>query len=455
MDVQQVLQWADELVFERTGKHLTNLQQAVLLGVWDHQKYREIAQNYRSTEANVKKAAGALLQLISQELGKQVTKSNLRATMERYHISNVSSVGNFVQSNLVGGNINLCRESWHSAETSHQRSPSRTNTDKHYDMTDAPERDHFYDRSDELTTLKQWIVEENIRLVNLIGLSGIGKTAMAVELVDQIKDRFDIVIWRSHNQFLKQISLENNLLDILSQHQETKLNSLIEYLRSYRCLIILDDLQETFNRGELAGTYLPGYQNYSKFLKKIASFSHNSCFVLISSEKPLGIATLEAESLYCRSLHLTGLGESAREMLKTRGLTDDDKWLELITLYDGNPSWLNIISTTILDLFNGSVTQFLACPMPFLGDLETILSESYLRLSESEKSVMFCLARVQSLDITHKPTDFSGSHADFLKALQSLCRRFLVNKNLENGGSSFNLKPVIKEYIKLQIINKE
>ncbi|MCT7977432.1 NB-ARC domain-containing protein [Laspinema olomoucense] len=455
MDVQQVLQWADELVFERTGKHLTNLQQAVLLGVWDHQKYREIAQNYRCTEANVKKASGALLQLISQELGKQVTKSNLRATMERYHISNVSSVGNFVQSNLVGGNINLCGESWHSAETTPQRSPSQTSTDKHYDITDAPERDHFYDRTDELTTLKQWIVEENIRLVNLIGLSGIGKTALAVELLEQIKDRFDIVIWRSHNQFLQQISLENNLLEVLSQYQEPKLTSILEYLRSYRCLIILDDLQEIFTRGELAGKYLPAYQNYGKFLKKIAALSHNSCFVLISSEKPLGMATLEAESLYCRTLNLTGLGDSAGEIFKTRGLTDEEKWLELITLYDGNPYWLNIISTTILDLFNGSVTQFLSCPMPFLGDLKTILSETYLRLSELEKSVMFCLARVQSLDVTNKPTDFTGSHADFLEALQSLCRRFLVNKNLGNGGSTFNLPPVIKEYMKSQILKKE
>ena len=53
----------------------------------------------------------------------------------------------------------------------------------------------------------------------------------------------------------------------------------------------------------------------------------------------------------------------------------EDRWLELIDLYGGNPSWINIIATTIIQLFNGSVGQFLAFPNPFLGDLASILRE--------------------------------------------------------------------------------
>ncbi|MBO1348854.1 MAG: hypothetical protein EBE86_016380 [Hormoscilla sp. GUM202] len=47
------------------------------------------------------------------------------------------------------------------------------------------------------------------------------------------------------------------------------------------------------------------------------------------------------ENRYCRTLQLQGLGESGGEILKSKGLRDEDRWLELIDLYSGNPSWLN------------------------------------------------------------------------------------------------------------------
>jgi hypothetical protein len=343
MDVQEILQWVDELVLSQTGKHLTNLQQAVLVGVWESQRYREIAETYRCSEATVKKSAINLWKLVSEEVGEKVNKSNFRATMERYHISNVLSVGNFVQSNFVQGSINVCGESWNSTDSPNQRSPSTSNPDKvetkqRHDLTDTPEWTHcFCDRTSELTTLKQWILEENIRMVSLIGLSGIGKTSLAVELVKQINQHFDRIIWRSHQKFPTLNSLTTNLIEFFSQHQETQLPSLIDYLSGDRCLIILDDLQETLTRGEFAGTYLPEYRNYGKFLKQLAVNPHKSCLLLLSWETPIEIATLEAENRYCRTLQIHGLGNSAREILKQRGLTDEDRWLELIDLYSGNP----------------------------------------------------------------------------------------------------------------------
>jgi len=454
MDVQEVLQWIDELVQSHTGKHLSNLQQAVLVGVWESQKYEEIARTYRCSEATVKKAAIALWKLISEELGEKVSKSNFRATMERYHISNVATIGDLVNSNFVQGSINVCGESWNYADTINQRSPSAKNPEKvqtkqRHDLTDTPERaDCFCDRIDELSTLKQWILEENIRIVSLIGLSGIGKTSLAVELVEQIHHHFDRIIWRSHHKFPTLESLTTNLIQFLSQDRETKLPSLIDYLSCDRCLIILDDLQETFTRGELAGTYLSSYRNYGQLLKQLAINPHNSCLLLLSWENPIEIVTLEAQNRSCRTLQINGLGNSAQEILKQKGLTDEDKWLELIDLYHGNPSWLNIIATTIVQLFNGSVAQFLSCPTPFLGDLDSIFREHYQFLSESEKLIMLWLANHQDLQLTRKPSEFTFSHSDFLQAILSLLRRGLIEKKTENGGTRFTLQAVVKEYVK-------
>ncbi len=454
MDVQQVLKWADELVKAKTGKHLNNLEQAVLLGAWQSTKYKEIAKNYHCTEANVKRVAGSLWQLISEELEEKVDKKNFRATIERFYISNNNVGNNFAQSKFFGSSISVCGENPHTNETIKNPSPATTSTnnqpEKRHDLTSAPKCNTLHNRTQELNTLKQWILEENSPIVTITGLSGIGKTALARQLVEQIKDNFHRVFWRSHRQFPTLNSLKTNLKEFLGEPQKTKSPSITDYLRSYRSLIVIDDLQETFTRGELAGTYLPEYENYGKLLTEIGQSSHNSCFLLLSWEKPREIATLETAIANCHTLQLEGLGKAAKEILKAKKLTDENRWLELVNRYGGNPLWLKIIASTIQDLFNGSVAQFLAYPGFFLGDLEPILKEHYRRLSESEKLVMLWLAsQDEAVDISSKPPDLVFE-SDFLTVIQSLRKRCLIEKVIDKGTCCFTLQAVVKEYVKKQ-----
>ncbi|WP_445302049.1 hypothetical protein [Microcoleus sp. K5-D4] len=53
MDVEEVLKLADDLVFAKTGKHLNHLQEGILRGTWQRQKYPEIATNCHRSEAHV------------------------------------------------------------------------------------------------------------------------------------------------------------------------------------------------------------------------------------------------------------------------------------------------------------------------------------------------------------------------------------------------------------------
>jgi NB-ARC domain len=465
MDVQQVFAWADKLVFAKTGAHLSSLQQAILSGAWDSQKYRDIAEDYHCTEANVKKVAGSLWQLISDELDEKVNKKNFRATMERFYISNSTVGNNFVNSKLVGRSITVCGESWHSEKAAKKRSPtstsstSSTSTSKQpeqcHDLTQAPYTFRFNNRTAEISQLKHWILSENTQIVTIFGWPGIGKSTLARELVEQIKDDFEYILWRQCNDSLTQTSLETHLIEFLCQNKDSKdskprsRSSILDYLRLSRCLIILDDFQETFAPGELAGTYRPETENYGKFLKEMARSPHNSCILLLSWEKPTEIATLEGENRHCRSLQLGGLGELAAEILAEKELTDEHKWSELIQLYGGNPSWINITAATIADLFNGSVDRFLSYPSLFLGDLEPILEEYYQRLSPSEKMLILWLANQEAADMFQKPAEFTLSDADFLKAVQSLRKRGLLEKISDNNGSSlFAVPALIKNYVK-------
>jgi len=121
----------------------------------------------------------------------------------------------------------------------------------------------------------------------------------------------------------------------------------------------------------------------------------------------------------------------------------------LIALYQGHPSWLNIIAATIWELFDGSVSLFLSYVNDlFLGDLQPILESHLKRLSESEKKALYWLAtQNETVDISRQPTDSDLSKSEFWQAIQSLARRGLVEKVLVGSRSKFQINPVFKAYI--------
>ncbi|PHX57349.1 ATP-binding protein [Tychonema bourrellyi FEM_GT703] len=487
MDVEEALKFTDNLALTTTGKHLDSLQKAILRGAWNNQKYKEIAQHHNRSEKYVKEVGFKLWKLLSVALGEeQVSKANFRAKLENLQASNIIS--------LVGnGCIHIGNISADSSQPSKKLQSEPQDKDKfnektsnsepkiHLDLGDAPEPNLFYNRTSELTTLQNWILART-RLITILGLSGIGKTALTLQLIPQIKHEFDRIIWRTLRNAPPLASLQTDLIKSLSQQQETNppnpplsrggeeikppslspplskggLGGVIHHLRSYRCLIILDDIQTIFSSQQLAGNYQPGYENYGTFFKQIAESSHNSCLMLLSWEKPREIAALEGENRPCKSLQLNGLGPEAQEIFREKGLAEPDKWSELIDLYRGNPLWLNIISTLIQDLFGGSVSEFLSYDTLFLGDLESLLEQQCDdRLTASEQQVMGWLASTsEPADISKIPENLQLSPPELLKVIQSLGRRSLVETVKQNGRSHFTILPVIREYIINKTRNK-
>ena len=451
-NVEDVVQWANNLIVDKTGEHLTPIEEAILTGVWQKQKYPQIAKDFHCSESHVKKEAAKLWEKLREELGEDLNKLNFRSKLEKKHrVSQGSNFGYCVQINE--GSINICGECLHPLNDLQNRSPfppdSPQNQSPIIDLTDAPEFPYFYDRTSELSTLKQWIVQANTRLITIYGLSGIGKSAIALKLIEQTKTEFDYIIWLSLTNTPTLSTVQTELKHFFGRSPQPPLPTIIDYFRSSRCLVILDDVHNICRSSQLAGQYLAGYEDYGKFFKQIATSSHQSCLILLSWEKPKEIANLEAENLSTRSLHLKGLGEQAAEIFQQKGLVDEEKWSDLIALYQGHPSWLNIIAATIRELFDGSVSLFLADGKDlFLGDLETILEAHLERLSESEKKVGYWLAtQNEAVDISQQPADSELSKSEFWQAIQSLARRGLVEKVLVGGRSKFHINRVFQQYI--------
>jgi hypothetical protein len=105
MDSQEVFNLIDNLVFTQTGKHLDTLQLGILKSVFNGHKYAKIAEEYKCSEGHARDKAYELWHILSDILGEELNRSNVRSAIERFIITN--STNNVVNAGTID-KINFC-----------------------------------------------------------------------------------------------------------------------------------------------------------------------------------------------------------------------------------------------------------------------------------------------------------------------------------------------------------
>ncbi len=325
------------------------------------------------------------------------------------------------------------------------------------DWVGALDVSHFTGREGELAELIHWLVQEQCRLVAILGMGGIGKSALVSLLGKHLAPQFDAVLWRSLRDAP---SCEELVADCLTFFSETppaefpplleqRINQLIGRLQERRCLLVLDNLETLLEVEDPEGNYRAGYQGYGRLIERLGESAHQSCVVLTSREKPREIEALEGLRGPVRSLRLVGLSqEAARSLLENKDLRGaSSAWLQLIATYAGNPLALKIVGQAIVDLFSGEIVPFLHSGELIFNGIRVVLRQQVARLTPLEQTLLTWLAVVRewtSLDsllslLVKRPT-----RGRVLEALEALSRRSLIERG---EGVSFTLQSVVMEYL--------
>jgi WD40 repeat protein/transcriptional regulator with XRE-family HTH domain len=364
--------------------------------------------------------------------------------------------------------LEVTKADYTSAVATGDESDSRRRANSHQDWDSAVDTAVFYGRDRELAQLWQWIVVDRCRLVGVLGIGGIGKSTIAVKAALQMQSEFKIVLWRSLANAPPLAELLSSLLKflmplygedpVIPTTLDEKFSKLMDYLRSHRCLLLLDNAESVLH-GERVGQWRPGYEAYGRLFKTIGETPHQSCLVLTSREKPNEMTLVEGEAGVAQSLVLKGLTlVDARALFDQKGTFTGSpaQWQQTIDHYGGNPLALKMVAATAQELFDGSIADVVAAierGIVVFEDICDLLDRQFDRLSSAEQKILYWLA------IHREPVSIAGiresmvdiaSEQSVPKQVNSLLRRSLVEKT----DGLFVLQPVVMEYVTNRFIQQ-
>lgn len=342
MEFETAFRYADLAIQTvRDGEGLKDVERIVLEGSWHGKTYAAIAEDNRYSPGYLSRDIGPTLwRDLSSALGARVGKNNFRNAVGRWAYQQNGSLSESSNPAPHPGD----------AEVSNNELPLQLPTLSASWGVCRVETAGFCGRDTDLATLKRWVLEDQYRLIGLVGLPGMGKTWLAARLfnqLNQLRRQADLhrVVHRSlqdcpdPHTFLIELIVGLDLPLPSQTHVMALGQCLVDGLADKRYVLLLDDIDALLQPGAIAGTYQPHLQGHADWLEQVGKQRHRSCVICVGRELPQGYLTAAGELAQSHRLdHLPAplLEQLAYGACQPRGTSSD--WQRLHQHYGGIPA---------------------------------------------------------------------------------------------------------------------
>ncbi|WGV29095.1 NACHT domain-containing protein [Halotia branconii] len=438
----------NDLVLAQRGKYLSEPEILVMRGSWHNHEFVEIAENSPYSVNYLQRGvATKLWDILTKTVGngKRVSKKNVRNFLEQVVQNHYAQSAPTEEKNLPVNNLTQVIGG------------------------EPPDTSSFYGRTEELSNLKKLITKQ--RCISLVGVAGIGKTALAAKLTQEIsvdpRPIFDCIIWKSvaHVPLLQDLVAE--LIGLihpsddrteLPKFTQAMVSVLINQMQLSRCLLVLDESDCLFQISDLEQRL-----EYKLFFRRLIEEIDQSCLFLTNRGFPDDLEDLIVAGRPIEYLKIKGLDtDAAMQLLYDQGLNDQEKCSDLIKTYYGNPLELKTVVSRINHFFAGSAEKFFENRTTlFSSQFQAMLDKTFgYLLSENQRQIMIYIAEeialnsksvsfISLLNGLNKKQKRSLSTSDLITALEGLEKQSLI-ETIEDQVSkeiSFTLQPIVKKYI--------
>ena len=365
MDVEAAIALVNRAVYAQTKKHLSDLQQTVVIKVWQGKKYIEIADDYGCTEGHAKDTGFLLWKLLSKAWGKKVTKSNFKTSLELQLKSLNNSKVNV--SNKLTSPIDLI----------------------------VVEKS-FLGRQKAIADM-QYSVACNHKIIVLQGEGGIGKTTLAQKFL--ASQGFELIL-----EVLMAKETENiiSVASIVEEWLQRDLNEDsgkefgVTLARLKRCLsqqrigILIDNLEPALNKN---GRFIDRYRGYLELLRILADSQVKSTTIITSRDR-----LCEAE-INLKHYRLSGLDLAAwKQYFTAHQINSENEVLgQIHQIYGGNAKAMGITCGIIREDYEGDIQLYWQenCHDPLIEtDLKNLVASQLDRIQKLDSPAYALLCRL-------------------------------------------------------------
>jgi tetratricopeptide (TPR) repeat protein len=417
--IEQALALVDRVIYDRTGKHLNDLQATVLREVWQGKKYLEIADLYGCTEGHAKDAGYLLWKILSKAWGEKITKTNFRTAIKK-------------RLQLVDYQINTAIN------------PQLLDSNKEAEL-------NFIGREQAISDLTT-LVERGHKIIVIQGQGGIGKTTLAKKYLK--KQEFDLTLeflMAKETQNITSVeSLIEEWLNRDFQEESGKefgvtLARLKRHLEKRKVGILIDNLEPALDKH---GQLIIEQRNYLELLRILADNNVKSVTLITSRDR-----FCEAD-INLHHYRLSGLSLTAWiQFFTTNQIPIIDSILsEIHYIYGGNAKAMGILCGVIKEDFAADLDVYWQensyDPLTET-DLKNLVTNQFNRLQKLDDQAYLLLCRLGCYRYQDIPSISQAGLLALLWELQANQKKRIIeslrNRSLiEFSQGNYWLHPVIK-----------